>query len=464
MNRLSFNTSILCGAIIAAGGMWFLKNWAAAPAESSSARSEITFHTANDASQVAVSSTRQEFLELDEGHSSNCYAQLCQSLFVEETNPRLILDSNVAPCAGIDYPGQTQDELPAKLMRGIDENTPHRWREPRWNNGSQVPWEQYAYGEYLGPYRTPHVDEYRVRIGDQIECNFMQTREKLPQKYQLKIGDSIQITSPVDASLNQPTFVGNVPGLQIMPDGSLSLALIGEVRAAGKTVEDLQRELNERYFQYVKNPSIVVQVTKSDTPVTDLLDAVDSRFGQGGRSRQVFVSPDGTIQLPMIGSVPAIGLTLAELGREINARYRERLQGVEITPILLNRAPRFVYVLGEVKNAGRYELTAPTSAMQAVSLAGGFERRSGNTRQIIVFRRDKNWKLVATKLDLSGALAGRSPLPSDDIWLRDSDIVLIPAKPIQRLSDAVNLYMTNTLYAIFPQQGIAFSFDQFQSL
>lgn len=356
-------------------------------------------------------------------------------------------------------------EPPSKYLRGIDENTPHRMREPRWRNGAGVPWEQFAYGEYLGPFRTPHVDEYRIRIGDLIEFNFLQTRQRLPQKYQLKIGDLIQISSAVDPSLTQPPSIGNgINGLQIMPDGSVSLALIGEIQASGKTVEDLQRELNDKYLKFVKKPSIIVQVTKSDTPVADLLEAVDSRFGQGGRSRQVTVSPDGTIQLPMIGSVPAIGLTLGEIGREINARYGERIQGVEITPILIQRAPRFVYVLGEVRTAGRFELTAPTTAMQAIALAGGFERRAGNVRQIIVFRRDQNWQLVATKLDLSGAFYGRSPRPSDEIWLRDSDIVLIPAKPIQRLSDAVNLYLTNTIYAVFPQQGIAFNFDGFRTL
>jgi polysaccharide export outer membrane protein len=473
MDRSSWYQSVLCGAAIGAMAMLILSKQNAdqqnrLPQGLEVQRFELWPENVVNDSAVSSSSCESEaprLLRLDLGEEIDSYVQLCQGMYLDE--PCQTGTASPYAVQGVPVPssGLTQDELPSKYLRGIDENTPHALREPRWRSRGQVPWEQYAYGEYLGPYRTPHVDEYRVRIGDQIEFNFMQTREKLPQKYQLQIGDSIQISSPVDPSLNQPTFVtGNVPGLQIMPDGFLSLALIGEVRAAGKTVEDLQRELNEKYFKYVKNPSIIVNVTKSETPVADLLDAVDSRFGQGGRSRQLVVSPDGTIQLPMIGSVPAIGLTLAELGREVNARYRERIQGVEITPILINRAPRFVYVLGEVKNAGRYELTAPTSTMQAVALAGGFDRRAGNVRQIIVFRRDKNWQLVATKLDLGGALAGRSPRPSDEIWLRDSDIVLIPAKPIQRLSDAVNLYMTTTLYAIFPQQGIAFNFDQFQSL
>jgi len=93
-------------------------------------------------------------------------------------------------------------------------------------------------------------------------------------------------------------------------------------------------------------------------------------------------------------------------------------------------------------------------------LAGGFGD-DGNLRQIVVFRRDQNYKLVATRLDLAGALFGKRPHPSDEIWLRDSDIVLIPKQPIQRLSEQVNRYLVNTLYAIFPQQGVAFGFDDF---
>ena len=96
-------------------------------------------------------------------------------------------------------------------------------------------------------------------------------------------------------------------------------------------------------------------------------------------------------------------------------------------------------------------------------MAQGFTP-NGNLRQIIVFRRDANWRLIATKLDLNAALNGNRPHPSDEIWLRDSDIVLVPNKPIQLLSEAVNQYLTNTLYAIFPQQGVQFNFDSFESL
>lgn len=344
-----------------------------------------------------------------------------------------------------------------KYFAGVDEATARdNTGEPRWKNADMIPWEAFAYGEYIGPHRHPHVAEYRLRVNDALEFVYILTRERSTEPYRFYVGDTISITSAIDSSINQDE-------VSILGDGTISLSLIGQVRVAGKTIRDLQRELNDRYAKYFQNPSVVVQVLQGDTPLRDLLDSVDARFGQGGQSRNAVVSPDGTIQLPLIGSVPAIGLTLKEIAREVNARYRTRLRGIEVTPVLTERAPRFIYVVGEVAQPGQFTLTGPTTSMQAIALAGGFNS-GGNLRQIIVFRRDQNYKLMATKLDLAGALFGKRPHPSDEIWLRDSDIILIPKQPIQRLSEQVNRYLVSTLYAIFPQQGVAFNFDNFTSL
>lgn len=361
------------------------------------------------------------------------------------------------------YGGGSGQPQASRSTLGVNEFSTRKFgRESRWGNSSEVPWEAFSYGEYIGPHRTPHVPEYRLRVNDQLEFVYLRTREKSLEPYQLYVGDQIQISSAIDPSLDQPSSQ-LVSGLTIRSDGMVSLSLIGQVRAAGKTVQDLQRELNDKYSKYVKNPAIVIQVIQGDTPLQDLVDSVDARAGQGGQARAVTVSPDGTIQLPGIGSVPAIGLSLDEIAREVNARYRLRQGGIEVTPILIERAPRFIYVVGEVTTPGRFELVGPTSAMQAIALAEGFNA-GGNLRQIVVFRRDQNWRLTATRLDLNGALQGRRPYPSDEIWLRDSDIVLVPKKPIQRFSDAVNLYLASTLYSIFPQQGVVFDFDGFTSL
>jgi polysaccharide export outer membrane protein len=329
-------------------------------------------------------------------------------------------------------------------MLAVDQNSGGIGREARWRDSRMIPWEEFAYGEYIGPHRTPHVPQYRIRVGDQLEFVYLLTRERSAMPYRLFVGDTIQISSSGDEALNQTE-------ISILSDGTVSVALIGQVRVAGKTVKDVQRELNDRYSKFVKNPAIVVSVTTSETPLNDLRDAVDARQGAGGQSRQALVSPDGTVQLPMIGSVPAVGLTLEEIGREINARYGMKIRGIEVTPILLERAARFIYVVGEVSQPGRFELVGPTTAIQSLALAQGF-LEGGNLRQIVVLRRDSNWRLVATKIDLAGAMYGRRPMPSDEIWLRHDDIVIVPKKPVQRLSEAVNQYFTQTLYGLFPAQ------------
>jgi len=223
--------------------------------------------------------------------------------------------------------------MPSKSLKAVGPGM--GFREARWAHARTLPWEQYSFGEYVGPFRTPHVPEYRLRVGDQLEFVYLVNRRQSTEAYRFFVGDEIQITSAGDPNLNQPS-------LRILSDGTVSLPLIGIVRIAGKTIVNLQRELNDRYADgFVKNPEIVVQVIQGDTPLQDIRDAVDARQGAGGQSRLATVSPDGTVQLPLVGSVPAVGLSLNELGREVNARYRIMLGGIEVTPILIERAERF---------------------------------------------------------------------------------------------------------------------------
>ncbi len=347
-------------------------------------------------------------------------------------------------CSPADQPEQT------KFMCGVDENSARGdCNESTWNSSRLVPWENYSYGEYIGPARTPHVPTYRLRVDDQIEFVFQISRDNLGQGYRLSPGDVIRVTAAIDEKLNEAT---RLDGVVVMPDGTVSLDLLGSVLAAGKTIQQLKAELDYSYAPFFESPpNVNVTGVTIGTKLRDFLDSVDARAGSGGQARQVNVNPDGTVRLPLIGTVGVVGLSLDELEREINMRYARQLQGIRVTPILTQRAPRFIYVAGEVNTPGRFELSGPTTAMQAIALAGGWGV-GGNVRQIVVFRRDKNWKLMATKLDLAGGLFGKRPIPSDEIWLRDSDIVLVPKRPIQRLAEAIELYFSRTLYGIFPSE------------
>ena len=344
----------------------------------------------------------------------------------------------------------------AKCMVGVDCGTCQPGGEARWDARRPIPWETFSQGEYIGPYRDVHVPEYRLRVDDSLEFIYRLTRIESSGPYELNVGDQIRVESLIDPNLDRD--------LVIQPDGSITLRMLGQVRAARRTVDELRADLEERYKKYYKVPAITVTPLQVNTKLEDLRASVDSRYGNtGGQTQLAQVTPEGTVQLPAIGSVPAQGLSLDELKQEIDERYAQVVDGIEVTPRLVERAPRFAYVVGEVRNPGRFVLEAPTTAMQAIALAGGWNN-GGNLRQIVVFRRTDEWGLIATKLDLRGALLGERPCPADEIWLRDSDIVVLPKSSLLRADDFIELVFTRGIYGILPVQGISMNFSSVSSL
>ena len=321
--------------------------------------------------------------------------------------------------------------------------------EPGWKCWGPIPWQALSQGEYVGPSRSPHVPEYRLRPDDQIDFVYRHNREELSHPYQLQVGDSIKLESLIDDKLNREVTV--------QPDGTIDVLLLGQVRVARRTIDEVRADLNEKYKKYYKMTDLNVTRLKTQTQVEDLIQAVTNRFVSGGQSKLVRVTPDGCIALPGIGVVPVQGMTLDEVELEVEARYQRIVTALDITPILAERAPRHIYVLGEVRTPGRFELVGPTTAMQSIALAGGWNN-GGNLRQVVVFRRAEDWRLLATKLDIRGGLYGERPIPSDEIWLRDSDVVVIPKMPILRIDDTIELLFYRGLYAAFPI-GYGYSFN-----
>jgi polysaccharide biosynthesis/export protein len=313
--------------------------------------------------------------------------------------------------------------------------------ECRWEDARLIAWQAYAQGEYVGHARTEHVPDYRLRVDDQLDMLYRVTRDETRTPYKLNVGDEIRVESFTDPELNR--------SLILQPDGMITLRLVGQVHAAGRTVTQLRDTLEQLYTKYYKVPSITVTPLKVNTQLDDLRSVVDRRYGVGGQGASVRVAPDGTISLTAIGYVRAQGLTLSELRQEINERYREKIEGMEIIPVLSARAPRFAYVLGEVRVPGRFELVGPTTVLQALAMAGSWNV-GANISQVVVFRRGDDWRLMATMVDLQRALRGKQPCPKGEIWLSDSDVIIVPKSRILEADDFINLVFTRGLYGVFP--------------
>jgi polysaccharide export outer membrane protein len=311
----------------------------------------------------------------------------------------------------------------------------------RWKDRAPIGFQQYAQGEYVGPARTEHVTDYRLRVDDQLELIYRLTRDLQNHPYLINIGDEVKVESITDPTLNRT--------LVVQPDGTITLMLLGEVKAYGVTVPELRGRVEKLYSKYYKVPAITVTPVKINTKLEDLRATIDARAGIGGQRSSVVVTPEGTISLPALGTVPAQGLSLRELKREIDERYAQEIEGIEVTPVLVKRAPRYVFVLGEVKSPGRYTLDGPTTIMQAIATAGSWNY-GGDISKVIVFRRAEDWRLQATALDLKAALLGRNPCPSGEIWVSDSDVIMIPKTRLQWCDNNIDLIFTQGLYKIIP--------------
>lgn len=353
-----------------------------------------------------------------------------------------IVDSQVQPCQMITAANPF-------LTPAIDcvNNPCVRGKPCDWKQLGPVPeFQEWAQGEYVGRARLAHVPEYRLRVDDTLDFVFRVTRNEIPNSYEINVGDEVTVESATDKDLKRT--------LVVLPDGTITLPLLGQVRAAHLTVPQLRDELENLYEKFYKVPAVTVTPIKVDTQLEDLRYTVGGRSGFGGQVRSGRITPEGTIQLPAVGSVPAQGLTLDEFRVELNERFAEKIEGIEVMPVLMVRAPRYVYVLGEVKNPGRYTLEAPTTVMQAIALAGSWNNGAHLT-QIVVLRRADDWRLIATVVDLRAAMLGRRPCPEGEIWVSDSDLIIVPKSKLLRTNNIIELVFTKGIYGIFPFSGNA---------
>jgi len=98
-------------------------------------------------------------------------------------------------------------------------------------------------------------------------------------------------------------------------------------------------------------------------------------FGNEDLSGEFEVDGTGRVSLPLIQSVQAKGLTLAELEQAITDRLKpDFLKDPRVSIDVLNYRP--FYIIGEVKQPGSYPYVHGMTVWNAVAMAGGFSYRA----------------------------------------------------------------------------------------
>ena len=108
-------------------------------------------------------------------------------------------------------------------------------------------------------------------------------------------------------------------------------------------------------------------------------------------AKTVRVANDGTISLALLGHVPVAGLTTRQLREQLESKYGEKyLEGPQVSVFVKEYHAQPVSVIGAVERPGLYQLTAPRTLIEVLSMAGGLAKRTSAPagRTLIVTRKE----------------------------------------------------------------------------
>ena len=160
---------------------------------------------------------------------------------------------------------------------------------------------------------------------------------------------------------------------------------------------------------------------------------------------EIYVDAAGNLQLPLLGIVPAKGLTPAELSRDIEERLRERyLQNPQVVVSVLSAASQKITVDGAVTKPGVYEMRGRTTLMQAVAMAQG-ATRVADLDSVAVFRTVNDRRMVAV-FDLDAIRRGQVTDP----MLQGDDVVVVDTSQLSaNIREALQLLPGLAVFGYF---------------
>lgn len=193
------------------------------------------------------------------------------------------------------------------------------------------------------------------------------------------------------------------------------------------------------------NPAAAVETNVVPAPDTvNYMDLVDDhhKLGPGDRvtyrviedqddPRSLTITDSGDLEVPYLGLVHATGKTSLQLAKEIKALLEKQLYyqaSVIIAVELINKArvTGKVYVTGQVRNKGGYEIPAgeTLTVSKAILNAGGFSDFS-DKKNVHLIRKTAEGKQSFTVNVLNIWERGKL---EEDLVVQPDDLIVVPAR------------------------------------
>ena len=158
-------------------------------------------------------------------------------------------------------------------------------------------------------------------------------------------------------------------------------------------------------------------------------------LGEPDLTNNYTVDADGTITFPFLQRVPVAGRTM----KEVEALITKLLDGdyirnPQVSATIATYRSRSIFVLGEVKQPGRYTIEGQTTLLEVIAQAGSFTATAGPTINLLRY-----------KDGIGGVVAGTPVSPGDP---RAAEVVKISVEDLRegRLQANVILQDGDTLF------------------
>lgn len=160
--------------------------------------------------------------------------------------------------------------------------------------------------------------------------------------------------------------------------------------------------------------------------------------------KSVIVGPDGRISYPLIGTVPAVGLTIEELDQILTKELKRFIRSPEVSVAIQKFGGMKVILLGEVKGPGIYTPSGGATIIDVIASAGGFSDNAVKHGTFVI-RGTGPGQTQIYRLNLARIFKGDL---SQNITLASNDIIYVPKRFIARLNFAISQItplLSNTL-------------------
>jgi polysaccharide export outer membrane protein len=140
-------------------------------------------------------------------------------------------------------------------------------------------------------------------------------------------------------------------------------------------------------------------------------------------SRAVSVRSDGKISLPLLGDIQAAGKTPKQLQVEIAQGLASYIAEPEVAVIVQTANSKKYSILGQVPHAGTFPLGAPTTVLDAIAAAGGFQNFA-KRKKVYILRTGPDKRVQRIPFNYPEVI--KNEHPEQNIQLQARDIIIVP--------------------------------------